>query len=249
MADDDIKAHTHTRRGFRESDTRDFSSENLARLTKAAEEMSYLLDHAYPRDSALHFVGNRYQFTQRQRLLLARWVSGRKKAQTRRAKQLVSSDLRGADVLIDGFNLIITLEVTLCGSLSLHAQDDAIRDLAGLAGTYRIIDRTPEAISLALDHLGTQDLHSTTFFLDTPVSNSGNLAALIERLGKGLPFPVEARTVTQVDKQLFGRECVVSSDSLVLDKCISWYNLASSLVERMPDAWVVDLHDDDHTEG
>lgn len=52
---------------------------------------------------------------------------------------------------------------------------------------------------------------------------------------------VHARTCAQVDKALFGRPLVVSSDSLVLDRCKSWINLAAACLERVPDPWIVDL--------
>lgn len=51
-------------------------------------------------------------------------------------------------VHIDGFNTVITLEVALSGSPVFYCRDGALRDLAGLRGTYRVIDKTQEAIEL-----------------------------------------------------------------------------------------------------
>lgn len=52
------------------------------------------------------------------------------------------------EVHIDGFNTIITLEVALSNSLIIKSMDETIRDLAGLRGTYSVIDKTEVAIKL-----------------------------------------------------------------------------------------------------
>ena len=58
------------------------------------------------------------------------------------------SALAGQEVWIDGFNIIITLEVLLSGSFLFVGMDGAIRDLAALRGTYRIIPETAEAVRI-----------------------------------------------------------------------------------------------------
>jgi hypothetical protein len=62
-------------------------------------------------------------------------------------------DLAGT-VLIDGFNTFITLEVALSGSLVLQCADGTLRDLAGLHGSFRIVDKTVAAVDLVLKALG-----------------------------------------------------------------------------------------------
>lgn len=54
---------------------------------------------------------------------------------------------------IDGFNTVITLEIALCQSLLLRCMDGTIRDLAGLRGTYRLIEETPQAVQIIADAL------------------------------------------------------------------------------------------------
>ncbi|WP_041219291.1 DUF5616 domain-containing protein [Desulfitobacterium dichloroeliminans] len=48
-------------------------------------------------------------------------------------------------LIIDGFNLIIALEVTLSGSIIILGRDGVQRDLAGLRGSYKIIEQTDKA--------------------------------------------------------------------------------------------------------
>ena len=64
------------RRGYQPTDEKDFGTKSMETLQRAAAELSFLLDRDYPRETAVEFVGNRYQFTTRQRLFLNRGVSG-----------------------------------------------------------------------------------------------------------------------------------------------------------------------------
>lgn len=234
------------RRGWSSDDVQDFSPEALVVLARAAEEMSYLLDRGYPRDTTVTFIGDRYQLTSRQRLLLSRVVSGEGARTRREAKRLDLSRMEGRTVVIDGFNTIITLEVALSGSPVVIGQDGTARDLAGLRGTYHLIDATPRAVGLVLDALEDAGAASARFLLDHPVSNSGRLAQLIRELGAGRRMAVSAEALDDVDGALAGRPCIVTSDSVVLDACESWLCLGADIVGRLaadtPDAvWVIDL--------
>ncbi len=96
------------------------------------------------------FVGNHYLFSERQRLALARSVSAKEYIRKRVNKELLQTgnEYLPETVHIDGFNTVITLEVALSGSPVFYCRDGALRDLAGLRGTYRVIDKTQEAIEL-----------------------------------------------------------------------------------------------------
>ena len=76
------------RRGFYDHDVIDLAAERLQIVAGAAREMSQILDWGYSHESALKFVSNHYQLTERQRGLLGRSVSG-EKAVARRASKLV----------------------------------------------------------------------------------------------------------------------------------------------------------------
>ena len=136
------------------------------------------------------FVGNHYLFSERQRLALARSVSARESIQKRVNKELLQTE-RGRlpeTVHIDGFNTVNTLEVALSGSPVFYCRDGVLRDLAGLRGTYRVIDKTQTAIELLLRQLELLYLSEAVFYLDAPVSNSGRLSGLIRQCAKGSAY-------------------------------------------------------------
>ncbi|MGI6032719.1 MAG: DUF434 domain-containing protein [Coriobacteriales bacterium] len=229
------------RRGFVASDEEELSPAALHVLRRAAEEVSFLVDRAYPRDSAIGFVGDRHQLTERQRLLLARAVSGELARKKRQSRELDLKGLAGRTVLIDGFNLIITLEVALSGSPVVIGQDGTVRDLAGLRGTYHLIDKTPVAIDLVFDALEAHGAAGAHFLFDLPVSNSGRISGLVRELGEPRHLEVDSDTIEGVDKKLSASEYVVTSDSAILDSCTSWFNLGAEIVERLEDCWTIDL--------
>ena len=213
------------RRGYLPKDDRYFSSKALATLREASEHVRYLIDHGYDLKQASTFVGDHFQLADRQRMAIVRSVATDAQLQGRRTKEVAVEDLRDREVWIDGFNTIITLEVMTCDSTLLACMDGAVRDLAALRGTYRIIPETADAIRLLFDVLEDVRVCRATILLDEPVSNSGRLKALLAEVGEAYPFALDVRVLGGVDRMLYGKENVVSSDSVVLDRCVSWVNM------------------------
>lgn len=220
------------RRGYIPKDDRYFSAEALGTLRIASEHICYLINHGYDLKHASTFVGDHFQLSERQRIAIMRSVATEDQLAARSAKEVRVDQLHGQDVWIDGFNTIITLEVMLSESTLLSCMDGAIRDLAALRGTYRIIPMTSEAIQLLFDVLRDAGIQRATILLDEPVSNSGRLKALLADISEDYPFTLDARVLYGVDRQLFGKKNVISSDSLVLDHCASWANLAQHCMEQ-----------------
>ena len=117
-------------------------------------------------------------------------------------------------------------------SVLFRCMDGTIRDMAALRGTYRIIPETEAAVGMLLDALREMGAETVHILLDEPVSNSGRLKALITEIGEGYPFEMDIRILKVVDRELYGKENVITSDSIILDCCNSWVNLMASCVEK-----------------
>ena len=150
----------------------------------------------------------------------------------RKGKQLQLEDLAGKEVWIDGFNTIITLEVILSEGILFEGMDGSIRDLAALRGTYRLIPETSEAVRLMLHMLQEARISKVTILLDEPVSNSGRLKTLTADIGEEFAFGLDIQILRDVDRSLYGRENVITSDSVILDHCASWVNLAAECMKE-----------------
>lgn len=225
-------------RGAHPDDLRLFDRTQLKRLKPAAEEIVFLLGRAYPQHTAVEVVGNHHQLEARQRLALQRMLCSTDQRQKRLAKAIERTDARGRTLLVDGFNLIITIEVALSGGLVLDCADSTVRDLAGMRGSYHPVDETDAALDLIGRELGQLGPAGVRIFLDAPVSNSGRLRARILDWAHRWPFPVDAEVVPNPDAILARGANAVSSDSTILDRCSSWLNLGRFIVDRhIPQAW------------
>ena len=233
--------HRQQHRGAHPEDRRLFAKERVETLALALEEAEYLLERGYADSSVIDVVGRRHALEARQRLALSRMMCSTSARRARAERQLALEAASDRVLEIDGFNLVIGLEVAISGGPLLRGADGAFRDLAGLRGSYHPVIETDRALELLGELLTPVAPRLVHVLLDRPVSNSGRLRAKIEEHAAGWSFPVEVELVADPDRDLIGRELVVSGDSLVLDGVVSWVNLLGRALEaRLPEAWVVD---------
>lgn len=229
------------KRGYVPKDEIEFGGKWQEVLNKAGAELFYLLNQGYDIKSSITFIGNHYMLSKRQRLALARIVSTKDQLKGREEKKL-DSFIGIYKVSIDGFNTIITLEVALSHSLLIEGMDGTIRDMAGLRGTYRVIDKTEKAITLILDKIEKLGVNEATFYLDKPVSNSGILKELILKISENYKIKTDVEVINDVDRVLEKLEGVITSDAIIIDKCVSWCNLNKSIIEEsITNPWIFRL--------
>lgn len=231
------------KRGYVPEDEKQFTGTQLELLIKAAREVQFLLDRGYEIKPTTTFIGNHYMFSERQRLALARMVSPMERITERKSKELLQKEEKKLPktVHIDGFNTIITLEVALSGSPVLYCGDGTIRDLAGLRGTYRIIDQTKETIMRILQQLDVLKIENACFYLDAPVSNSGRLSSLIMECADKYNVSVKTQVINDVDRVLEQLAGVISGDAIILNNCVSWLNIMPLIIEQMESVWMIQL--------
>lgn len=227
----------HVRRGYVSTDQKEFNEEALKILRRAGEDLYYLLNRGYKIKGASTLIGNHYMLSERQRLAMVRAISSKEDLRIREEKKCMESV---EEVNIDGFNTLITMETALSGSLLIKGMDGTIRDLAGLRGNYRLIDKTDAAIDYLLEALEKRQIRRAHFFLDAPVSNSGRLKQLILEKSKAYEVEVEVEVLPSVDSLLSGMEGVITSDAIILNNCRSWINLMPGLLEnKIKNSWCV----------
>jgi len=238
-----VSPDTRVHRGPHPSDRQLFSEELIPTLRTATRELSWLLSNGYNLASSLKLVGDRHKLTERQRLAISRSACS-DAARARRKDHSVSVELlRNRDVIIDGFNLIITIEAALSGGLLLRCRDESIRDLSSVHGSYRSVQETDASITLVGEVLDELKPTSVLWLLDRPVSNSGRLAARILESASRSGWPWAVEVVFNPDAQIAGSSSIaVTSDSTILDRVENWTNLKAYLLQyRLNHSWLVDL--------
>jgi hypothetical protein len=228
-------------RGAHPSDARLFGEECVPVLRRATGELSWLLSRGYQLKSSVKLVGDRWNLRERQRLAVARAACSDEGLARRAARRVAG--VAGEGLIVDGFNLIITVEAALGGGPLLRGRDRAVRDLSSVHGSYRTVDETEAAILLVGEALASLRPASALWLLDRPVSNSGRLAARIRQFASARGWPWEVEAVFNPDRELVNSDRVaVTSDSNVLDGAARWLNFNEYVIESfVPRAWLIDL--------
>lgn len=234
---------TRRHRGAHPADTELFGPNELAKLRLAVAELCWLLSRDYKMTSSLKLVGDRHGLRERQRLAVSRSACSDQDRQRRKSHCLVVEQLRNQSVIVDSFNLIITIEAALSKGPLFVGIDECIRDLSSVHGSYRSVQETDRAISMIGEALQSCEPASVLWLLDRPVSNSGRLAARIADFAVRNKWPWEVQVVFNPDAAIAASPAVaITSDSGVLDRVERWADLKWYLVAReVPDAWVIDL--------
>ncbi len=232
-----------THRGPHPEDARLFAAENLAQLLAAADDLCWLFSRGYAVDSSLKLVGDRYGLVARQRVAVARCSCSADDAQRRILHEVDAAALNHGQLYLDGYNVLTTVEAALAGGVILAARDGAYRDMASMHGSYRKVAETLPALELLAAELTRLQIAQCIWFLDRPVSNSGRLKSLMEELAlsKGLPWRIELTPNPDAVLAESG-EIVATADSVILDRCRRWFNLArTAITQHVQRAWIIDL--------
>ena len=237
---------TRSHRGPDPRDPDAFGPHAWPALRGAVADLSWLLGRGYAPVSALKVVGDRWALTGRQRMGVLRSACGDEAAARRACRRVEPEEAVGGRLAVDGFNVLTTVEAALGGAVVIVGRDGCLRDVAGVHGSYRKVEETVPAVRLTGEVLAAIGATACTWYLDHPVSNSGRLAASILETAAERGWPWRVEVVMNPDPVLAASaEVVASADSVILDRCGRWLNLARRVVEtRVPGATLVDLSAD-----
>lgn len=234
-----------THRGPHPEDNQLFADDLVPILRQATADLAWLLTRGYTEKAALKLVGDRFCLTARQRLAVMRAACSDQQLASRSSRLLPPGAIRGQDLAIDGYNLLITIEAALSNAVLIRARDGCIRDIASIHGTYRKVQETIPAIKRIASYLLTLGPRNVLWLLDSPVSNSGRLRSLILDVGKSLQANWDVHLLPSPDTVLSSTQMVVAStDGVVLDRCNRWVSLAEAVIEdTIPHPRIIDLAD------
>ena len=66
------------------------------------------------------------------------------------------------------------------------------------------------------------------------MSNSGGLKVRIADIWEtgAYPFALDVQILREVDRALYGKDFMITSDSIILDHCANWVNLTAECMDR-----------------
>jgi hypothetical protein len=215
----------------------------LPALCGATQDLNWLLSRGYAPDSALKLVGDRFALVARQRVAVARSSAAAEAVLRRRQHQVAAEALAGRPLWLDGYNVLTTIEAALSGGILLVGSDGALRDMASMHGSYRKVSETRPALEMLGSVLAARQVSEAVWLFDRPVSNSGRLKQIMDELARERRWPWRVELIADPDPVLAAADqTVATADSVILDRCGAWFNLAGETVEKLvPDARVIRL--------
>lgn len=238
-----MNTHEQRHRGMRPNEQALFSGKQLQHLLDAVYEFCWLLNRGYARHSVIQLVGDHHQLTERQRLVITRAACSNFNRDLRNKTCLRIEQIQGRQLLIDGFNQIISVETAMAGGLLIRCCDGCVRDIASIHGTYRLVNETRQAIELIGSELQAYSPASVLWLFDKPVSNSGRLAAMVRDVAKAHDWNWQAELTENPDQVIRHSDKVaITSDSAILDGGVQWLNLGAHLVKNhFHESWLIDF--------
>ena len=209
------------------------SPSRYSRLRAAAIELRFLLSHNYPRKSSVEFVGNHHQLNKDERNILFRGVFTAGMARAIKDARIPLSGLRGGKLVIDGYNVTITLENAMKNKPLIKGNDGFIRDISGTFRGFRQSDLTRKAWELIMDILNDYPPKHVVVLLDRPYSRSAILARSINAWLEMNGLDGEATLSDGVDHYLQQTKGVrATSDSSILINGSPSVDLAGHIATR-----------------
>ncbi len=234
---------TRSHRGADPRDAAGFERTTWPALRAAVLDLSWLLGRGYAPVSALKLVGDRGNLTERQRRAVQRAACSDEARARREATQVSARELAGRSLMIDGFNVLTTIEAALGGAVVLLCRDATYRDIAGVHGTYRKVAETLPAVEILASVLADLTVPRVGWLFDRPVSNSGRIRSVVLQIAAEHAFDWSVDLVNNPDRLLAeSSEIIATADSGILDAGPRWFNLARHVIDTAcPAAWIVDL--------
>lgn len=227
---------TRSHRGPHPEDAALFGPGELPALRAAVADLSWLRTRGYG-SAATQMVGDRYGLVRRQRDAVARSACSDAERVLRRAAICGPADCAGQPLLIDGFNVLITLESALGGAFLFRGRDGCFRDVGGLRGTYRLVEETRPAIRLAGAGGAALGLGAARWMLDAHVSNTGRLRSALLEEADAHEWDWTVEVTDEIDAVLIRTPHIVAtSDSTVLNQTEHWANLTKAALARAESA-------------
>lgn len=212
-------------------------------LVEAIRDYRLLLDRGYPARATIKLVGDRHRLDREGRVVLFRGVHG--SAVSERISRRILPVLPGNATLgLDGYNVLFTVANYRTGHPLFVGTDGLLRDAGGAHGRFSCRTAFGEALDLVVGRLAELTLAGAVFYLDAPVSSSGDHAAAIRRACSEAGVSAAVDVVASADPFVkdFVGDAVATADSAIALACRSpVYDLARDVLERRFGAEFIEL--------
>ncbi len=205
------------------------------KLSSPAQDIRYLLERGFPKTSSIRFVGDHYRLEKNERHILTRVIVPPKTAVARNRKRLTYKEVAGKKILADGYNVLIAIESMLSGHTLWLCDDGFVRDTRGVFRSHTNTDITIEAVKQMCSILSKSNISYVKVLLDSQMSQSGELAALIRQELSASSLQGEVSTSEHADFDLKHADpeyVVATADGAIIDAVEKVTDLPQAVLEE-----------------
>jgi hypothetical protein len=214
-------------------------SELREKLLKPARDIRSILRWGYPKLATIRFVAEHSQLSTEERYILTRVIMPPEKVSSRIRKKVNCNEISNRDLLVDGYNVLLSVDSLLKNEPIWFCDDGYIRDTRYYFSRTSQADDIEEAFDSVLEFLSENSPKSVNFLLDSQISRSGELAGFIRCKLEAHKVPGGAHTSKTVDFDLKteGRNpdknlIVATSDGIVIDSVLQVLDIPACLMAK-----------------
>ncbi|MHA1213893.1 MAG: DUF434 domain-containing protein [Candidatus Hodarchaeales archaeon] len=221
-----------------------------ALLDKAYCDLIYLLDHGYPKASALKFIADHYVMNKNLRDILKRVSFSKEQIIRIKKKQIKNpSLLTNRTLFVDMYNQLTTFFSLFSKDPIFICRDGLIRDIFSLIHNKSDLKIELPIITSFLEAVKLLSPKQVFFYLDSPISHSALHCELINESILQVGLNGECRCVKSVDYELKNIDygVAISHDSIILlytpsfFDFIMWY-FNSVIKSNYPSSHIIDFN-------
>ncbi len=216
-------------------------------LSNALIDYKYLLNRKYPYKPSLELVVQRYNLTEPEKALLYRCIHDEEIASLIRKKLVRENSVKNSLLVIDGFNVIITISSALeCYQVFL-CDDGVLRDIMKSFKKFKFENKHVKVVEMLLKEIKELKPSKVLMFFDKQVSFSGKVATIIANyaLEYGLEF-FETMLVSRNDTKVIEyaeKGVVSSSDIVILLKAPRIFDIAHYIIRKYFPKKIVNINE------
>jgi len=215
-------------------------------LKYAVEDFFFLLNRGYNRSSSLDLVTARYRLSRLERLLLYRAVFSRTVSLDRRRKTLSSKKIINEKILVDGFNVLSTIQSALLGDVLVRGTDNIIRDMSAYVRKIKVSNFLIMSLFISLFFISRFFPKYVIYVFDSQVSRSLLMLRILSCFSKKASFRVSGKLAKNADKYIVihaDEFIVASSDSVIVDRVNRVFDMGGEIAEIISIETIIDLSD------
>lgn len=219
----------------------DFSVPDIKeKLLKPARDIRSILRWGYPKFATIRFVAEHSQLSVEERHILTRIIMPPEKVVTRIRKKVSCDGISNRDLLLDGYNVLLSIDSLMKKEPMWFCDDGYIRDTRYYFSKPGHAEDIEEAVDSVLKFLSEANPKSVTFLLDSQISHSGKLAGFIRHKLEeyGIQGGAYTSKTADFDLKTEGRDpeknlIVATSDGIVIDSVLQVLDIPACLMEKM----------------